>query len=163
MKFYLITLLFLAAFAGCSDNQSTKNNHGTWLQGDQQHFAEAIERQFDGFSRTMMEVQYRYEELYWAGQDENWEYADYQLEHIFEAIEKGYERRPERKDNSLEFLKAPHDLMQQAIDARELELFNRNFFIYKKACMSCHIKEDVEFINIIIPEFRRGITRSDKN
>lgn len=44
----------------------------------------------------MVETGYRYQELYWAGQDQNWEYADYQIEKIKIAIENGLERRPKR-------------------------------------------------------------------
>ena len=42
----------------------------------------------------MVETGYRYQELYWAGQDENWEYADYQLEKIKIAIENGLDADP---------------------------------------------------------------------
>jgi hypothetical protein len=153
------TAFLLMAMATACTNQNRNIGHGTWLRGDQEHFVEAIEHQFDGFSRTMQEVHYRYGELYWAGQDENWEYTDYQLEHIDEAMEKGIERRPERKKNSEEFLGAPHDILQQAIDSKDKERFNRAFRMYHAACQSCHIKEDVAFIKLIIPEHRSGHTR----
>lgn len=39
----------------------------------------------------MVEKGYRDQELYWAGQDENWDYADYQIEKIRKAIENGLE------------------------------------------------------------------------
>jgi hypothetical protein len=159
MKLNLITILLFVALAGCNNHHTHEETKGQWLPAGRQEFTQAVERQLDGFSRAMMEVHYRYDELYWAGQVQNWEYAHYQLEHIFEAIEKGYERRPEHKISALEFLGAPQNLMQQAIDNRDPELFNRNFFIYKKACMSCHIKEDVAFINIVIPQLRSGATR----
>ncbi len=152
-------MVLMASMLACTSNQEKEIEHGTWLKGDKEHFVEAIERQFDGYSRAMMEVHYRYDELYWAGQDQNWEYADYQLEHIEEAIEKGFERRPARKANSLDFLGAPTDILQQAIDAKSLEQFNRAFIMYNAACQSCHIKEDVAFIKTIIPEKRLGHTR----
>lgn len=159
MRTFLLLATLLIIILSCTSNQQTEKVEGSWLQGDKKTVIETIERQFDGFSRTMVEVHYRYEELYWAGQDENWEYADYQLEHIFEAIEKGYERRPERKLNSLEFLGAPHEMVQKAIDARSLDQFNMAFRMYNAACKSCHIKENVAFIQTIIPENRTGQTR----
>lgn len=159
MKINLMTILLVVALFGCSDNQTNREKHGQWLPAGKKEFTEAVERQLDGFSRAMMEVHYRYDELYWAGQDQNWEYAHYQLEHIFEAIEKGYERRPEHKTGALEFLDAPQNLMQQAIDDGDIERFNRNFFIYNQACMRCHITENVAFIQIAIPHLRSGATR----
>jgi hypothetical protein len=158
MRKILAALVFIAFAVACT-NQNNEITHGSWLKGDKEHFVEAIERQFDGFSRSMVEVHYRYDELYWAGQDQNWEYADYQLEHIVEAIEKGFERRPARKENSLDFLGAPTDLLQQAIDAKNLDQFNQAFIMYNAACQSCHIKEEVAFIKTIVPDKRLGHTR----
>ena len=159
MKKILTAMVLMASMLACTSNQEKENEQGTWLKGDKQHFVEAIERQFDGFSRAMVEVHYRYDELYWAGQDQNWEYADYQLEHIAEAIEKGFERRPAMKENSLDFLGGPTDILQRAIDAKNLQQFNQAFVIYNAACKSCHIKEEVAFIKTIIPEKRLGHTR----
>lgn len=160
MRKIFIAIAIVAMAAGCSmQNNENEHEHGSWLKGDKEHFVEAIERQFDGFSRAMVEVHYRYDELYWAGQDQNWQYADYQLEHIFEAIEKGYERRPEHKESALEFLGTPTDMMQQAIDSKNLQQFNQAFIMYNAACQSCHIKEEVAFIKTIVPDKRLGHTR----
>jgi hypothetical protein len=156
----IITLVMLAAlFAACSPTNQKEFPSGEWLPGDASAFVEAVERQFDGFSRTMKEVAYRYDELYWAGLDENWEYADYQLEHIEEAIEKGFERRPERRINSEEFLGIPTDLLQQAIDGEDLSNFERNFIIYTAGCNSCHMKEEVSFIHVVHPTENRSTVR----
>jgi len=80
-------------------------------------------------------------------------------EHFVEAIEKGFERRPARKANSLDFLGAPTDILQQAIDAKSLEHFNQAFIMFNAACQSCHLKEEVAFIKTIIPKKRLGHTR----
>lgn len=158
MRKFFFAITMISITAGCT-MQNNENEHGSWLKGDKEHFVEAIERQFDGFSRAMMEVHYRYDELYWAGQDQNWQYAGYQLEHIVEAVEKGYERRPEHKESALEFLGANTVIMQKAIDSKNLQQFNQAFIMFNAACQSCHIKEDVAFIKTIIPETRLGHTR----
>jgi len=36
----------------------------------------------------MMEVGYRYQELYWAIKDSNWAYADHQLHEMEETLER---------------------------------------------------------------------------
>lgn len=159
MSKLLAIAAILAIMWSCNSGSEKNLPDGGWIKGENSVKLETIERQFDGFSKTMVEVHYRYEELYWAGQDQNWEYADYQLEHINEAMEKGYERRPERKENSLEFLGTPTDIMQQAIDAKDPEQFSQAFRMYNAACKSCHIKEEVSFIQTIIPEHRSGQTR----
>jgi hypothetical protein len=159
MSKLLAIAAILTIMWSCNSGSEKNLPDGDWIKGSNADKVEIIERQYDGFSRTMMEVHYRYEELYWAGQDQNWEYANYQLEHIIEAMEKGYERRPEREINSREFLGIPTDIMQQGIDAKDTEQFNKAFIIYNAACKSCHIQEEVSFIQTIIPEHRSGQTR----
>jgi len=51
-----------------------------WLKGDESQKFETIAKQLRGFDMAMVETGYRYQELYWAGKDENWEYASYQVE-----------------------------------------------------------------------------------
>ncbi len=52
----------------------------------------------------MVETGYRYQELYWEGQDQNWDYAGYHLNKIKIAIENGLERRPKRAKSTENFL-----------------------------------------------------------
>jgi len=52
---------------------------------------------------AIIETGYRYQELYWVGQDESWDYADYQIEKIRKAIENGLERRHKRAKSSEHF------------------------------------------------------------
>src|SRR5690554_4201452 len=91
-------VLFLMS---CGENHTVQ---GEWIKGTKEDQMEIIEEQFGGFSQTMTEIAYRYQELYWAGQDENWEFADYQLEHIDEALEAGLVRRPEREKAAEHFI-----------------------------------------------------------
>jgi hypothetical protein len=96
---YIITLLL---FWSCGNNQE-QNAQGKWINGTEQEKLETIENQFRGFDMAIIETGYRYQELYWAGQDENWDYADYQIEKIRKAIENGLERRPKRAKSSEHF------------------------------------------------------------
>jgi hypothetical protein len=163
MKIKLFTLLLLIFLAGCGhqDNHESEIEHGTWLKGDKEFFVETIEEQFGGFSTTMREVAYRFEELYWAGLDGNWEYADYQLEHIEEAIEAGVIRRPERSLNTELFLKGDQARMQLIVDDKDAAGFEVGFNAYRQACVACHMREEVSFIPVNIPIIRQGITWSD--
>lgn len=72
---YLTFLFILSFFSAC--NQKQEAVQGQWIKGNEQEKLETIENQFRGFDMAMVETGYRYQELYWAGQDENWEYADH--------------------------------------------------------------------------------------
>jgi mono/diheme cytochrome c family protein len=113
-----------------------------------------IEEQLQGYSRTMREVHYRYKELYWAGQDENWEYADYQLEHIVEAIEQGNTRRPKYATLGKAFLERDVPPMQEAIDQKSAELFAARFEAFTGACNTCHGLAEHGFIKVGAPKVR---------
>lgn len=158
MKKILITLFSIGMLMSCTQQGDGDITYGTWLKGDKQYFVEEIEEQFGGFSAAMTEVAYRYEELYWAGMDGNWAYADYQLEHIEEAIEAGITRRPDRSLNAELFLKSDQQKMQLIIDEEDGEGFASAFNAYRQACIACHEREDVSFIPVNLPKVRRGIT-----
>src|SRR3989337_341058 len=91
---YLLLVLFL--LNACDKAKENNTTQGNWIKGTEAEQIKTIEKQFRGFDNAMVETGYRYQELYWAGQDQNWEYADYQLEKIKTAIENGLERRPKR-------------------------------------------------------------------
>ncbi len=160
MKPFLL-IIALATFLFSCSNQSVEIENGTFLKGDMEHFVETLEEQLGGFSETMREVAYRYEELYWAGLDGNWAYADYQLEHIEEAIEAGIIRRPARALNAELFLMADQKKMQYVIDNEDAESFEMAFQAYRAACVACHEREEVSFIPVGLPQVRRGITFSE--
>jgi hypothetical protein len=135
------------------------DDHGSdgklrWLPEDEHARLLAIEEQLGGFSRTMTEVGYRFNELYFAGLDENWEYADYQLEHIEEAVEAGIIRRPKRAPSSQGFLKRDIPAMKRAIDGKNREAFLASFEEFRQSCNTCHAMERVPFISVVTPEVR---------
>lgn len=147
-------LLFAACLLliSCGNNES-QYVQGDWIKGTEQEKLDIIENQFGGFGTAMAEVNYRFKELYWAGQDENWEYADYQLEHLEEAIEYGFVRRPKREESAEKFITYTIPQMDEAIKSKDIAVFNKGFEQLKRDCKECHTMEKVPFINVSIPEF----------
>ncbi len=134
--------------------ESTEEVDLRWLpDGDGQRFA-ALEDQLGGFSEAMRHVNYRYMELYWAGEDRNWEYAAYQLDKLSGAIELGIIRRPGRAESSRPFLDSTVPALQEAIDEGDGEKFDERFEEFTLHCNTCHGQEDVAFIEIAPPEYR---------
>src|SRR5690625_1925663 len=130
MKKALILFGLLVLF---SCNQSHESAQGQWIKGSEQEKIDAIERNIGGFGTAMMEVGYRYQELYWAGKDQNWEYAEYQLDDLREAIENGLERRPNRAQSAQHFLDVTLADMEGAIQIRTRRLFVWNLNGCKRA------------------------------
>src|SRR5690554_7910910 len=131
------SVLFLIS---CGENQTVQ---GEWIKVSKEDQMVIIEEQFVGFSQAMTEIAYRYQELYWAGQDENWEFADYQLEHIDEALEAGLVRRPESGKAAGHFITFSIPQMEGAIESEGLETFNQTFEQLRIDCRKCHFAAKV--------------------
>jgi hypothetical protein len=156
MKYFsfLIITLFLSA---CNQKQETAQ--GNWIKGTDQEKVEIIENQFRGFDMAMVETGYRYQELYWAGQDENWEYAGYQLEKIRKAVENGLERRPKRAQSAQHFLTVMLPQIKKALEKRDTAIFNEKFEMLTNSCVSCHAMEKVPFFTVKTPTERQSPIR----
>lgn len=128
-----------------------------WLGITKEEILENTEFQFQGFSRTMKEVGYRYQELYWAGKDENWEYAEYQREHIWEAMEQGYMRRPEHEKSGRAFMENALPAMKEVIEAGVHDDFDEQFETWTVTCNACHVMEAVPFIKVVEPTIKTTI------
>ncbi|MEC3907074.1 hypothetical protein VOI54_08580 [Tamlana sp. 2201CG12-4] len=153
-----IYILCLFLLVSCKDKYN-KNAQGNWIQGTNQEKLETIENQFRGFDLAMIETGYRYQELYWAGQDENWEYANYQVEKIRKAIENGLDRRPKRAKSAEHFLNVALPEMEEALKEQDTVVFNKNFQMLSSSCISCHAMEKVPYFTVRKPLYRQSPIR----
>ena len=153
--FFILPLLLLFA---CNQGKD-KRIEGNWIKGTVTEQINTIEKHFRGFDNAMVETGYRYQELYWAGQDQNWEYADYQIGKIKIAIENGLERRPLRAKSSEYFLTSVLPEMKKSIASKDTTIFNAGFQTLTVHCNSCHTLEKVPFFNVKIPTNRQSPIR----
>lgn len=112
-----------------------------------------VARQLRGFDVAMAETGYRYGELYWAGQDRNWDYAKYQVEKIRTAVKNGVERRPKRGP-SAQMLEDALQGVESAIGAKDAALFAERFEGLTGTCNACHVAERVPFVRVWPPSVR---------
>src|SRR5690606_7993248 len=131
----------------------------SWLQGSVDERLETVADQLGGFGTTMIEVGHRYGELYFAGQDRNWSYAEHQIEEIEGAMELGLQRRPSRAANAA-MLDPALEAVEAAVDARDAAAFDSAFAHLTATCNACHLAEDVRFIHVITPTHRTSAIRA---
>ncbi|HBU28727.1 MAG: hypothetical protein A2X71_07250 [Thiobacillus sp. GWE1_62_9] len=126
---------------------SPSNN---WLQdadSDADRFKK-LEIYLRGFDQPMLEVGERYQRLYDAIKDKNWELADYQWDKTKWAINTGLMKRPKRTQNAEGiFLDGIWKQMDQAIKAKDYKQMKKEFMVAREACMACHVAENVAFMN----------------
>ncbi|HLT37118.1 MAG TPA: hypothetical protein VK034_12565 [Enhygromyxa sp.] len=154
-----VLALLLALTGACtrepSDSPAPEVSGGeAWLLSgtNDERFAR-VARQLRGFDVAMVETGYRYGELYWAGQDQNWEYAKYQIEKIRTAVSNGVERRPKRGP-SARMLDGPLAAIEEAIAAGDPALFAARYETLTTTCNACHLAERVPFVRVQPPTVR---------
>ena len=123
------------------------------MTGDLESRFQLVEKHLRDMDMTMVEVGYRYQELYWAGRDENWEYAAYQLGKIEQSMANGIERRPARAESS-RMMQAPVQLLRSVIEGKKSGEFEGPFTALTSICNACHQTEKVGFIGIVTPTVR---------
>jgi CRISPR/Cas system CSM-associated protein Csm2 small subunit len=150
--------LWVCAAAGCH-HETVRSG---WIQGDSGQRWQTVEKQLRGLDVAMMEIGYRYEELYWAGVDSNWEYADYQLTKIRLSLENALDRRPKRRASSEEKFFPSLDEMKRAADTRKRAAFEEAFGRLTASCNSCHVAEGVASFHVEPPSVRRSAIRAPR-
>lgn len=149
---FIFTILCFTLFLACQapDANQPAGTDG-WLNGSSHEKFETVAAQFRGFDVAMVETGYRYQELYWAGQDENWDYAKYQLDKIKLAMENGFVRRPKRAKSAEVFMNEVLPAMQKAVAAKNTAVFSKNFQMLTANCNACHALEKLPFFNVQPP------------
>ena len=130
-----------------------------WLQGEDDEKLQLLAKHLRGLDVAMAEIGYRYIELYWAGQDDNWDYAAYQLDKISLALRLAIERRPKRALSARTFLRTAVPPLRKAIEKKDGRSFKTQFKSFTFACNTCHTTEKVAFMHIQPPSYRQSPVR----
>jgi hypothetical protein len=105
-----------------------------------------------GFGDYMGSIQNHHDKLWFAGINENWELATFQMheiEEIFNDIQTSY---PDRKETqSISIIEPSLEAMDKAISERDNEGFKKGYISLTNACNSCHQATNHEFIRIKTP------------
>lgn len=134
----------------CCNQQSNQVNQ-------MQSKIDSLERQLDkaykpGLGEFMTGIQLHHAKLWFAGQNQNWPLANFEIHEIQESlddIEEFCKDRPEVK--SIGMLKPAIDSVTDAIRQKDLQLFKNNFSLLTNTCNNCHKATDHGFNVVIIP------------
>ena len=147
------TLLFfgaLAAAAGGEAGEEAGTNPNDWLlnaDSDNERFG-LLQRYLRGFDQPMLETGVRFEALYEALKRENFALAEYHWEKIRTTIRNGYLKRPKRQANADRlFLDETWGEVRVLLAAGDADSGWRGFEEARRACMRCHVAEDVAYMN----------------
>ena len=108
-----------------------------------------------GLGDFMSGIQIHHSKLWFAGQNQNWELADFEIHEIEEAIEDIEVYHAGRKEiEQIDMIKPALESLEAAIDNRDLIAFNTGFNILTNTCNACHQGAGHGFIVIKNPDIQ---------
>ena len=146
----LLCLLFISFIViSCNESSGTKNLR---LQIDSLN--QKLSNTYSpGLGEFMSGIQVHHGKLWFAGNNENWKLADFEIHEIMEAVEdiqKYNTDRPEIK--SIGMISASLDSVNAAIVKKDPAAFKSSFNILTNTCNSCHQSTDHGFNVIKVPD-----------
>lgn len=150
----MVLLLVMAVAVGCRGPGGAT----TWVRGSSEQRWVAMERHLRGLDVAMIEVGHRYDELYWAGSDGNWDYAAYQTLKIRLALDNALERRPKRRETTERIFLPTLGQIESTIAARDKAAFAVAFQSMTSACNACHAAEHIATFRVVPPQERNTAT-----
>jgi hypothetical protein len=106
-----------------------------------------------GFGEFMSGIQAHHSKLWFAGQNNNWKLADFEVHEIMESIENIKKFEVERKESKLIGMINPAlDSIKNAIQQKNSALFKSSFILLTKTCNNCHHAANFEFNVVKIPD-----------
>jgi hypothetical protein len=105
-----------------------------------------------GFGDFMGRIQVHHNKLWFAGQNQNWKLADFEVHEISEAISDIQTYQAHRKESQMiAMILPPLDSVDAAIEQKNLALFRRSYTLLTNTCNNCHRAANFEFNIVKIP------------
>ena len=148
MKKYFIP--FTAIFIACACSSSNNNNLQSRIDSLEKKLAAAYK---PGFGEFMSNIQVHHAKLWFAGQNQNWQLADFEMHEIEETLDAIKEYQTEREESKkLDMLKPSLGAVKDAIDKKDPALFNSSYLLLTSSCNNCHKTVNFGFNVVKVPE-----------
>ena len=106
-----------------------------------------------GFGEFMSSVQVHHAKLWFAGQNQNWKLADFEINEIKESLDDISKYCTDRiESKSIEMIENPLDSVSNAIQHQNLQQFESTYVLLTNTCNNCHRETEHEFNVITIPK-----------
>ena len=121
--------------------------NGDWRKtGNQEEKINNVVQVIPSAADIMFQMGERYRNLYWAGKQGKWEFAQYQTEEMQSLIMKLIITRPKRAATAQAFLRDAFSGYEKAIAQKNWPAFQGAFGHMRERCMICHRQNEHAFI-----------------
>lgn len=149
MKYVTIIILLLTLIA-CNQGNNRKQILIKKIDSLEQKLANTYK---PGLGEFMSSVQAHHAKLWFAGINQNWQLADFEIHEIMETLENIKNYQSERKESkSIDLLNPAIDSVNNAIRQQSVEQFKTSYTILTNTCNGCHQENDFGFNVVKIPE-----------
>jgi hypothetical protein len=147
MKFIMV-LTLLAIFAACNQDHNSKQ-----LQGQIDSLQKKLNNLYKpGFGDLMGSIQIHHAKLWFAGSNNNWELADFEIHEIEEALEDIQKFNSDRSETkAIGMINPAMDSVSSAIKQKSPEQFRSNYILLTNTCNNCHKATEHAFNVVTIP------------
>jgi len=146
---YLMVLTALLFLTACSQQENSTQQ----LQAQIDSLQHKLDNTYKpGFGEFMSSIQVHHNKLWFAGTNDNWKLADFEINEIKESLAdiKAYcTDRPET--NSIGMIDQPLQNVSNAIQQKSSTEFKSSYMILTSTCNSCHQATQQEFNIITVP------------
>ncbi|GGW61102.1 hypothetical protein DFQ11_102594 [Winogradskyella epiphytica] len=106
-----------------------------------------------GLGDFMETLQYHHSKLWFAGKNENWKLADFEIHELMETVEDIETFHAGRKDiEMINMIKPALDSVNNAIAQQNTDVFESSFSFLTNTCNQCHQATGYEFNRVKTPE-----------
>jgi len=148
LSFIVVFTVLVMVISSCSEKDDDQA-----LAQKVKSLQERVNELKPGFGDVMVGIQTHHAKLWFAGINQNWELADFELHEIEENVEKIKNLYPEdERTKDLSTLDPALDSLSIAIEEKKVERFRNSFSFLTNSCNNCHQKNGYAFNVITIPD-----------
>ena len=153
MKMKTVLLLAMglagAVWAQATEYPASAEGVTDWRQqGTPQEQLAALVDITPGTSHWMPEIAYRYQSLYWAGKQGQWQFANYQIHSMEKMLTRVGQARVKRRASLEQFKERALPRLFQAVKSKNWSVFEQAVMATGAECMACHVREGYGFITV---------------
>ena len=150
MKKTILLFIIITGLIACNQNQDNTQATQSRIDSLEKKLADTYK---PGFGEFMSGIQVHHAKLWFAGQNQNWKLADFEVGEIKEAIEDIKKYETDRKESQqIDMISPALDSLNNAIQQKNPARFKNSFSLLTSNCNNCHQAVNFEFNKIQIPE-----------
>ena len=158
----LLIVLFLLLFVSCNSDTRRLEERIDSLEKKIDNLEKLVSNTYaPGLGDLMTAVQAHHSKLWFAGKENNWELARFEvkeLQEILDDVVKYEKDRPETK--YIGMMDAPLKKVRLAIKSKDSKKFQESYILLTKSCNDCHRVTRFEYNRVQIPD-RSPFTNQD--